>query len=227
MMGWSDGKVQFKGTEYWVRIRPPCNTFVSNPIGALKKTLELYLIFHGPLNLQWIISSQKKDFSLTYITIKGIVSHISKCGKGSYIAKLDLVWTIKQILLRPDDWELWVFTFDPREHIWQKHTVTLFRSFYVLVWEVRHTWSSSACNIGQQSEKYLPFSRCLHNLGHRCIKVSSQPQPHVRHFNALEFEVQPFKLVSPSTCVEVLGIVVDSNLHQLITLSQETIPGSL
>ena len=48
----------------------------------------------------------KDDYSLQYITIDCVISHIKQLGQGCYLSKLDVEVAFRIAPVHPDDWHL-------------------------------------------------------------------------------------------------------------------------
>lgn len=204
---------------------PPFRDFIGSPMGAFqKRSSSKYRIIH---DLSWPPSNsvndfiKKDDFSLNYITIDNIVQGIQKTGVETYISKTDLAEAFKQIYVRESDWPLLGFTLQDTDGVGSIYT--------------RYYCYTSLC-FGLRSAPFL-FNKYADALEHamKINKVSN-----VCHFmddyitwhgtsegcsrnleimlktcKSLGFEIQPEKTIYPSTCVEVLGIVIDTSASQL------------
>lgn len=217
--------------------RPPYNNFVGSPMGAFekKRSSGKFRVIH---DLSWPPGQSvndfiaREDFTLSYITVDEIVHNIKESGGNSLIAKIDLADAFKQILVRPQDWPLLGLTLDQTSKDGEKYTSYFVQTVLVFglrsapflfnkyadalehamtVNKVKHvchflddyiTWDSNRTNCMQN----------VHNMIHTC--------------DILGFEVQPQKIVAPSTCVEVLGIVIDT-VKQELRISEERLSAVL
>ena len=48
----------------------------------------------------------KDDYSLQYVTIDCVISHIKQLGQGCYLSKLDVEAAFRIVPVHPDDWHL-------------------------------------------------------------------------------------------------------------------------
>jgi hypothetical protein len=207
-------------------VMAPYKNFVGSPMGAFekKRSSGKFRVIH---DLSWPPGRSindhiaREDFALNYITIGHIVQSVKKCGSSAFIAKIDLADAFKQILVRPQDWELLGMSLEKTDQYGRIYT-----SYYVqtvLCFGLRsapflfnkyadalqHAMTvNNVTNICHFLDDYITWGTdvlsCTHNLDRMLATCRS-----------MGFEVQPTKTVTPSTCVEVLGIVIDTKLLQL------------
>ena len=208
---------------------PPWNTYVASPMGAFKKHSKKVRIIQ---DLSWppgesindYISSE--DYSVTYISVDDITRRIKMYGAHTLIAKLDLADAFKYILVRPQDWELLGTVIEHNEggNIVKQYYVDvvlpfglrsapkLFSDFADALQYIMHQRGVSECF--HYMDDYLTIgpagsSQCQTNLDimmHTCEDVG--------------FAINPNKLHSPTTVLEYLGFIIDTDLMQ-ISISQD------
>lgn len=202
---------------------PPLRNFVGSPMGAFqKRSSHKIRVIH---DLSWPPGSSVNDgippdnFTMSYVSIDDIVQKIITYGPGTLLAKLDLADAFHSILVRPDDWELlgssWKSSNDDTVMYYVstvlpfglRSSPSLFNDFatgtelimkYKGVSDVEH-YLDDYITIGPPES-----TRCRDNLDlmiDTCHEVG--------------FEINFSKVVGPSTCIEFLGIILDTDLMQL------------
>ena len=205
-------------------MQPPLTNFVGSPMGAFpKKRSPGHRIIH---DLSWPPGESVNDyiphdeFTLQYVTVDYIVECLQKCGEKCVLGKIDLSSAYKHILVRREDWELLGLS------VTQSKNGVLRTEYYV----------QTVLPFGLRSSSYL-FNMYADALEYCMVKNGVT---HVHHYvddyvtydnnsqvcannmqimldtcSSLGFTVQPSKITSPSTCAEVLGIIIDTDLRQL------------
>ena len=206
--------------------QPPFPNFVGSPMGAfLRKRANKIRTIH---DLSWRPGSaindfiSKDDFRITYLTLDEVISSIVDRGRHTQLAKLDLEAAFHHIPVRPQDFELLGSTF----HRFNPITNTYIKEYYfdrVLQFGARSspklfTDFAKAANLIMHhngttySEQYLDdyvtmgdagTAECLDNLNIM-----------IRTCKDLGFSLNPSKICQPSTTMEYLGIVLDTDLLQ-------------
>lgn len=205
-------------------LEPPLANFVGSPMGAFpKKRSPGHRVIH---DFSWPPGESvndyisREEFTLRYVTMDQIVDCLQKCGENCKIAKIDLCDAYKHILVRREDWELLGLS------------VTQYNS------GVRRTehYIPTVLQFGLRSAPFL-FNKYADALEYCMLKNGVT---HVQHYvddyitydsdaqvcannvqimldtcSSLGFTVQQSKVTLPSTCTEVLGIVIDTKQRQL------------
>jgi hypothetical protein len=219
-----------KGRVFGPTLQPVLSSYVASPLGAFKKARSGKLrIIH---DLSWPpgqsindhISSDK--FSMEFIKFDDITTGIQQCPKPVYISKIDIEQAFKNIPVRKEDWGLLGFTLDLPDHddklktlyfAWKclpfglRSSVFLFDQFATgmeYIMKVR-----GVNNVLHYMDDYVTFengfSACQNNLN-IMLDVCQE----------LGFTVQQSKVATPSTRVEVLGIIIDTEKN-ILQISKE------
>ena len=88
---------------------PPCDPFRTAGIGVVpKKSGGNCLIVHlsAPHGSGVNDGISKEDFSLQYITVDTMVSHIIRMGRGALMLKVDVQHAFRNFPVHPEDWPL-------------------------------------------------------------------------------------------------------------------------
>ena len=206
-------------------ITPPSSTFVGNPMGAFRKKRSSKLrIIH---DLSWppggSINSfiPKDEFTLQYIKFDEIVAAVRSCGQSCVMAKVDLESAFKHILVRKDQWDLLGFSFNSVDNFGIDKT--LYYMSTCLPFGLRS--SPKLFDLYATGLEYIMYKNGVSFVCHYLddsFTVSIDKQTCTNNLSImlqtckdLGFTVQPRKIVAPSTCVEMLGIVIDSEKMEL------------
>lgn len=202
--------------------QPPFINFVGSPMGAFeRKRSGKVRVIH---DLSWPPGQGINAFiddqicTLEYITIDNVVHHVKKYGPGTLMGKLDLQDAFKHVVVRPEDWHLLGSTWVNSSGITEYYVDTvlpfglrsapkLFNNFadglhFVMV-------VKGVTDLEHYLDDYFTCGPpgtdvCKNNLNTM-----------VESCEETGFEYNPKKLEGPATCLEVLGIVIDSMLMQL------------
>ena len=203
--------------------RPPFDTYVGSPMGAIPKKLsDQVRIVHDlsfpPGNS---INSHIPDSLCTvrYMSLDDALARVHASGPGTLMAKLDLKDAYKHVGVHPDDWDLLGLTLSDQAGTSYYLDVTL--PFGL----------ASAPRIFTEVADALAFimtqsgvSYCDHYLddfftlgppnSHEC---ASNMDLMLRACEDTGFEVSssPSKVVRPTTCLEFLGLVIDSEAMEV------------
>jgi hypothetical protein len=205
----------------------PFKYFVGSPMGAFAKPsatapgCKKLRVIH---NLSWPPGKSVNSFipedmcSVSYVTIESAVSIVKRFGPGCLMAKIDLENAYKQIGVRPSDWYLlgstWVnsqgqteFYFDTVLPFGGRSSAALFNAFAD---GLEHVMFKNGA------------SSVIHYLDD--IFTAGDPNSTVCQDNMtimldtcenLGVAVNPRKIIGPSTVLEFLGIIIDSDLMEL------------
>jgi hypothetical protein len=200
--------------------RPPFHNFVGSPMGAIYKPSKTRIIHdlswpHGAAVNTYIPS---EVCSVTYIAVDDAVKLVKSKGRGALMAKVDLKDAYKQIAVRPKDWPLLGSTWinDDNEVEYYFDTVLPFggRSSAMM-------FDKFACGL-EFMMKLDGVSNCCHYLddSFTCGSAGSEEclmniETMLLTCSACGVEVNPKKVVMPTTKLEFLGVVIDSEAMEL------------
>ena len=195
---------------------PPFSNLQVYPIGVIpkKNSSDWRTIFHlsypkhHPTSVNAHISPD--EYSLHYITVDNAVSIIQKLGQGCFMSKLDIKSAFRNIPVHPSDWELlgmkWnaLYYFDTVLPFGLRSAPFLFDQFSCMI-----EWIIKA-KLGIPDVIHIlddfffvtkpPRSNCLTALCNiLCL------------FTELDVPIAPGKTFAPTTCLEFMGILLDSN----------------
>ena len=200
---------------------PPFPNFQVSPIGLVPKKYwdKFRTIFHLPFPKSGVTSINypisKEDFSLNYITIDTAIEGILANGRGCFLAKTDVDSAFRLIPLRPRDYELFSmqwegkFYYDKVLPFGLRSAPYLFNQLSEAVeWLLlNHCGISFVCHI---LDDFLviepPSPTAPHNLA--CQQSLSSM---LLTFRNLGIPIAPHKTQGPSTTLEFMGIVLDSD----------------
>ena len=208
-------------------LQPPFENFVVSPLGAFPKK-------HSPdkyrviFDLSYPAGKAVNDhispdkFSLTYMTIDDVVYKIQEYGPGALVAKLDLESAFSHILVRPQDWELLGSSY------WcQDNTGTVTRQYFVntvLPFGLRSspklfTDFAFAAKLVMEYEGVSYVNHYLDDyvtVGPPSSDVCGENLDKMLTVcKDIGFSINPSKLVHPSTVIEFLGIIIDTEKLEL------------
>ena len=147
------------------------------------------------------------EYSLYYVTVDKAISIIKQLGPGAWLSKVDIEEAFLIIPVHPDDWHLlgmyWEgqYYYDKRLSMGGRSSPYIFDQLPIaLEWICRN--------------KYL-IQFLLHLLDDSLAveDPSSTPralQPIITLFKYLGVPFVPHKVVGPTQCLEVLGIILDT-----------------
>ena len=201
---------------------PPCATYMASPLGAFQKRSSAKVrVVHDlsyPRGHSINDFIDPEDYQVKYLSIDDVVKEIKKLGPCTLMAKADLSDAYHHILVHRDDWPLLVSVFvDENGQVWfYVSTVLPFGlrsapqkfSDFALAAKLIMLYAG-ATHVDQYLDDYITIGRagtdeCQHNLE---IMLST--------FEDLRFSVNPQKVSAPTTVLEFLGIVIDTDLMQL------------
>ena len=208
---------------------PPTENFVTSPMGAFRKRSGKIRVIQ---DLSWPpgasindhISSD--DYSVSYISVDDIIRRIKLYGPHTMMAKLDLSDAFKYIMVRREDWEL-------LGTVWERKVEGIAQKLYymdvVLPFGLRSAprLFDDFANAIQYIMKHRGASECFHKKDD--FITLGPPYSSQCHYNLdiminmchdVGFVINQDKLVGPSTIIEYLGFVIDTNNMQ-IRISKE------
>ena len=216
-----------RGTTAGPFLSPPFSTFVGSPMGCFqKKRSSKYRVIHDlsyPPGSSINSFIDIDQFRVQYLSFDDVVNNIQQLGQGTLLAKLDLEDAFKHIPVRQEDWPLLGYTFtvtDPSSH----QPIKLYFFDKVLQFGCRSSPKlfndiAAATNLVMfkngvsYSDHYLDdfvtmgpprSNECADNLNimlQTCADVG--------------FAVNPHKVVQPTTTLEFLGIVLDTEKMEM------------
>jgi hypothetical protein len=162
----------------------------------------------------------KDQFTLQYIKFDDIVCKVKECGYLSYMAKIDLEAAFKHILVKRDQWELLGFTVKYKYDNVEK---LLYYMCNTLPFGLRS--SPKLFDLYAEGLEYIFYKNGVSYVCHylddsltvsdNIVMCRKNLDIMLKTCRDLGLSIQPKKLVKPSTCVEMLGIVIDTKLMQL------------
>ena len=208
---------------------PPFNNFVASPMGAFCKRSGKVRVIQ---DLSWppdrsindYISS--KDYTVTYISVDDITRRIQMYGPHTLMDQLDIADAFRHILVRKEDWELLSTVFEKIEH------GTVIKQYYfdvVLPFGLRSSPKliSDFADALQHIMLSRGVSECFHYMDDYITMgppSSSQCRTNLevmlKTCADVGFSVNPQKVVGPSTVLEYLGFIIDTDAMQ-IRISQD------
>ena len=204
---------------------PPRDNFVGSPMGAFEKRSsskvrtihDLSWAPDGLLSVNSHISPEK--FTMSYMSVDDVVHRIKQTGRHTLLAKLDLADAFHHIMVRSEDWELLGSSYrrsSKDSPMYYMSTVLPFglRSSPKLFNDFADATQWIMLNKGASFvEHYLDdfitvgppdSSVCQGNLDlmlRTCAEVG--------------FAVNPSKVKGPSSVLEFLGIIIDTDMMEL------------
>ena len=208
---------------------PPFANFVASPMGAFRKRSGKVRVIH---DLSWPPSRSINDhispeeYSVKYITLDYIVRRVKLYGRHSLLSKLDISDAFKHILVTPKDWELLGTVF---EHTINGERVKQYYIDVVLPFGLRS--SPKLFTEFADALQYIMRTRgaveCHHYMDDyitmgpgRSSQCQSNLNIMIQACHDVGFAINPQKLIYPTTVLEFLGFVIDTDLLE-IRISQE------
>ena len=203
--------------------RPPCTPFRTSGLGVVpKKSGGHRLIVHlsSPPGASVNDFISRDDFSLQYITVDTVISHLQTAGIGALMFKVDLKHAFRLVPVHPDDWPLLGMEFDGQYYVDKvlpfglRSSPKLFnRLADALCWIMRNCYGVST--LEHYLDDYIgvcpPSPTPLSSTG--AIQMSTVLQV----FDNLGVPIADGadKVVGPSSCITVLGIEIDSAAQEM------------
>ena len=205
----------------------PSSSFVGSPMGCFqKKRSSKYRVIH---DLSYPPGSSINDFinienyRMHYLSLDDVVSHIQTLGHRSLLAKLDLEDAFKFIPVCEEDWPLLGYTFSFTDPSTQSQTKLYFYD-KVLQFGCRSSPKlfsdfAIAANLVMKrngvtySDQYLDDFITVGPPGSLICKKNLDIMTST--CQELGFKVNPDKVVQPTTCLEFLGIVLDTEKMEM------------
>ena len=202
----------------------PFDNFVGSPMGAFAKkhSPDKYRVIY---DLSFPPGRSVNDhipidkFSLTYMSIDEVVHAIQQYGRGALLSKLDLESAFSHILVRPEDWELlgssyWCSDCNCRHYLVNtvlnfglRSSPSLFTDFAYAAMLIMKAQGVSYVN--HYLDDYVTVGPPCSHICQKNLDIM------MKVCNDVGFTINPSKLVQPTTCIEFLGIVLDSERLEL------------
>ena len=206
--------------------QPPFRNFVGSPMGAFQRKRSLKVCTIHDLSWKPGIAVNafinKEDFHIKYLTLDQVISSILERGRHRQLAKLDLEAAFHHIPVRPQDFELLGSTF----YRFNPITNTYCKEYYydrVLQFGARSSpklfsdFAAAAkyimCSNGATyAEQYLDDYITMGAAG--TTECADNLHTMMNTCHDLGFTLNPSKICQPSTVMEYLGIILDTDLLQ-------------
>lgn len=202
---------------------PPFATFVGSPMGAIPKKLsDSVRIVHDlsfPPGVSINDSIPKDLCSVQYMALDDAIRRIVTSGTGTLMAKLDLKDAYKHIVVHPDDWDLLGLTLHQNGQTQYFVDVTLpfgLSSAPRIFTEVADALAYIMLNNGvTYVDHYLDDYFTIGPPGSPiCASNMAIMLDTCRKAN-FEISSSPGKVVWPSTVIEFLGFILDSERMEI------------
>lgn len=201
---------------------PPLPGFIGSPMGAyLKKHSKKIRLIH---DLSWPPGSSVNDyipktpFSVDYISVDNAVREVKRYGVNTLMCKVDLADAYKQVIVRPEDWRLLGST-------WQDEKGNIeYYVDHVLPFGMR-----SSAKIFDNIASGLEFCMLLGGATNVChylddfysaggatseeCKINLETMLRVCQETGVKVNMD--KVVGPTTVLEFLGVIIDSEKMEL------------
>ena len=206
---------------------PPFNTFVGSPMGCFqRKRSSKFRVIHDlsyPPSLAINEFIDIANYKMRYLSLDDVVYRIKRCGHGTLLAKLDLEDAFKSIPVREQDWPLLGSTFimfNPDTQAFEK------QYFYdkVLQFGCRSSPKlfsdfARAANLVMKNRGVTYSDQYLDDF----ITMGAADSPECKcnldimmaACKDLGFSLNPKKIVQPTTCLEFLGIILDTEAMEM------------
>lgn len=191
---------------------PPFEPFIVSPLGVVpKKTPGAFRIIHHesyPFGSSLNAGIPKDLTSVKYATVLDVISDIKRVGKGSFLAKTDIVDAFWLVPLHPDSHHLMGIFWEGKYYFYKNlsmgcsYSPALFERFSTAIeWIAREKFQIN--NIHHVLDDFCIVQAC----GHSC---QSDLQNFENMCASLGIPLSPEKTCGPSTCLPFLGIELDS-----------------
>ena len=219
------------GTKVGPFSSPPFPTqFVGSPMGAFSKRSGKVRVIH---DLSWPPTMSVNDFiniddfHVDYMSIDDVVEQVKLLGSSCYLAKLDLADAFKHVPVRQEDWPLLGSTW----YSYVPETDSFVLQYYfdrVLMFGGRSSprlfddiAKASAFIMKQQGVSYCDqYLDDFVTAAPTHTECTTNLQTMLQTCSSLGFSVNPQKVHPATTCLEFLGIVIDTQSMEL-RISQE------
>ena len=206
---------------------PPFTSFIASPLGAfIRKRSNKIRVIHDlsyPANSS-VNSYINKDLcSLQYSSVDDAVNHVLNNGPGALMCKLDIRDAYKHVFVAPSDWHLLGLTWkspggnneyyvDLTLPFGLRSSPYLFEQF---AQGLQYIMESMGCtNIEHYLDDYFCCGPSNDDTCERNLKTM------LCACDETGFEVNPDKVIQPTTEIEYLGIVIDSD-NMILKISDD------
>ena len=212
---------------------PPFKHFIGSPLGAfIRKRSNKVRVIH---DLSYPACSSVNSYideelcSLQYSSVDDAVQHVLRCGKDALMTKVDLRDAYKHVVVSPKDWHLLGLTWQTANGTTEYYVdLTLpfgLRSspflFEQFASGLQYIMEKMGCN---NIEHYLDdYFSCGPGYAQTC---QANLDIMLRACEETGFEVNPAKLIKPTTELEYLGIVIDSH-NMVLKISEDRLKDTL
>lgn len=194
----------------------PFNNFRISPIGVATRKFtgkqRLILDLSAPHDSEEISSINdlisKEDFSLKYVTIDDAINIICDLGEGALLTKFDIKNAFRILPLAPESWRFFCMCWDKKYYFYCRLAFGCRSSPKIF------THLSEAVHWIAVNNKDI--SHCLYLLDdflcldHKNNDAAGTKQTMLTLFDQLGIELNSKKTAGPATCLEYLGIELDS-----------------
>ena len=190
---------------------PPLDNFRCSPIGVVEKKepgkFRTIMNLSFPSGLSVNDGIQKDKFSLSYVTVDNAIDIILSLGPGCLLTKIDIQKAFRQVPVHPSNWNLLGFSFNNAFYIDRvlsmggRSSPAIFNSIAVAA-----EWI--CCN-------NYHLKNMIHLLDDFLLVEVSSTKKRGRDvilgvFERLGLIVNKKKVEGPTTCIEFLGITLDT-----------------
>lgn len=154
----------------------------------------------------------KEEFSLSYVTIDNAIDIIKRLGKGSWLCKTDIQDAFKLVPIREDLWPFYGIKWDNGYYFYKRlvfgsrSSPKIFDTLSTAIcWILEHNYGIH--NILHLLDDFLTIDT-PDSLPHRTMAILTQV------FKQLGVPLSSKKTEGPTTCLEYLGIILDTKQMQ-------------
>ena len=213
-----------KGRKLGPYLNPPFSNYVGSPMGAFQKPSTGGIKTRIITDLSWPPGTSINDYiskecsTVSYVTIDHAVEMVKACGQGCEMMKLDLTDAYRNIVVQPESWHLlgttWqtnsgqvLYYVDTRLPFGLRSSAKQFDLFAKGLQYIMH-------NIGvTRSLQYLDDYFSVSPKGSDECKNNLLLMKKACQFTGLP--VNQKKCHGPTTRIEFLGVIIDSNVMEL------------
>ena len=203
-------------------LEPPCTPFVGSPMGAFrKKRSNKVRVIHDlsfPHDNSVNAGIKPEHCNVSFISIDNAVAEVKRRKRGCLMSKLDIADAYKTIPVRPQDWHMLGSTYDT------SHGQKLYFIDHVLPFGLRT--SAKIFDEFASGLEYFMLMEGATNAIHYLDDFWTCGEKHTEEcLNNLKFmlnvcsdcgmAVNPKKVELPTTTIEFLGIIIDSEAMEL------------
>ena len=155
----------------------------------------------------------KTDCSMSCVKIGDAIRIILKCGKGSKLCKFDISDAFKICPYKPSQWPLFCFKWDSMYYFYVRLTFGCRSSPNIF-----DTISQAVCYIAERNYKVKHILHLLDDsltINHPDDDGERAMALMMTIFKRLNIPIAKHKTLGPVTCLEYLGIILDSKKWKL------------